>query len=115
MVIATTSSPRILADMEMKQMFKIVQRVPQLTKPEHVQKVFETMQVPVERDELPNIASSCAFPIGVKQLIEVIEMARQTGSNMTKARFMECLSAKGLFTRDPTRDVVELDDDFKTQ
>jgi vesicle-fusing ATPase len=95
MVIATTSSLSILRDMEMKQAFKHVHRVSQLTKAPHVLKVMEQMGIAVEKEEANNIANACAFPIGIKQLIDVMEMAKQTGQNMTKTRFMECLRSCG--------------------
>jgi len=108
MVIATTSSGRILADMEMKQVFKVVQRVPQLSRPEHVIRVFEALQVEFEGDELQQVARDVSFPLGIKQLIETIEMAKQTNTKMTHKQFMECFAAKGLDRRKGG-----IDDDFK--
>jgi vesicle-fusing ATPase len=96
MIIATTSSLHILKDMEFKSVFNVIARVPQLTRPEHVVKVFEQLKVPVEAAELQKIASSCVFPIGVKQMLMLIEMAKQNNASVTASRFQECINDAGL-------------------
>jgi len=108
MVIATTSSVSILRDMEMKSAFKVVQHVPQLSKPAQVLRVMDQIKgLSTEPKEAEKIANSCAFPIGIKQLIDVFEMARQTGQNLTQDRFVSCLKACGLYAKYPLEDSVQ--------
>jgi len=103
MVIGTTSNPSILEDMQLRQAFNVQLEVRQLTKPEQVKKVFKGWNVDVDPKELELIATGCAFPIGIKQLLMVIEMARQGAEGkhlaVTYARFMECLESAGLARR----------------
>jgi vesicle-fusing ATPase len=96
MIIATTGTLSILKDLEFKQVFNVITHVAQLTAPEHVAKVFEQLAVPVEKSELEKIATQCVLPIGIKQLLMLIEMAKAGGQNITATRFLECVHDCGL-------------------
>jgi len=100
LVIGTTSNPGILEDMQLRQAFNVQIEVKQLTKPDQVKKVFKAWNVEADARELEQIAGSCAFPIGIKQLLMVIEMSRQGNDGkhvaVTASRFQECLESAGL-------------------
>jgi vesicle-fusing ATPase len=92
MVIATTSSITSLKDMEFQQTFNVVAHVPQLTHSEHVVHVFEARNLPIDDTELAVIAANTTFlPLGIKQMIMLIEMAQITGQKMTAQRFLQCV------------------------
>jgi len=111
LVLATTSQLSILKDMSMNSGFNVILNVPTLTKPEHVKNVFKGLAetavssggTPIEVDEkeLEVIAAGCTFPIGIKQLLMVIEMARADGHPITSARFQDCLTQSGLGRTEP--------------
>jgi len=120
MVIATTSNLRVLQDMDMKTSFKVIARVPLVETADAVRRVFEAMQVKAEGSDLDRMIKDCTVPIGIKQLIEVIEMARGAkveGSGsplpMSYARFMECLQVKGLTRRDKDNSLDVKDEFFR--
>jgi hypothetical protein len=46
-------------------------------------------------DEVSAIASSITRPIGIKQLLMVLEMARSETNQVTAPRFMQCLTTCG--------------------
>jgi hypothetical protein len=96
MIIATTSSLSILKDMEFKQTFNVITHVPSVSKPEHVVRVFQLSNVKIDEKEMDIIAKECALPIGIKQMMMLIEMAKVTGQNMTAARFLECMHDSGI-------------------
>jgi len=99
MVIATSSNKRILQDMQMEQIFNVVKTVPLLTKPEHVQAVIREMDVPVEEKELDSLSNELPLPIGIKQFLMLVEMARQNVDKISAARFMQCVQDAGLAER----------------
>jgi len=109
LVIGTTSNPAILEDMQLRQAFNVQLEIRQLTKPDQVKRVFKSWNVQVDSQELELIATGCAFPIGIKQLLMVIEMARQGAegkhSAVTYARFTECLESAGLARRRKVDDI----------
>jgi len=98
MVIGTTSNPSILEDMQLRQAFNVQLAVKQLSKPDQVKKVFKAMNVEADAREVDTIAANCPFPIGIKQLIMVIEMAREGDIKhaISASRFKECLEAASL-------------------
>lgn len=95
MVIATTSSKKIIGHLQMLDAFNVHLTVPELNRPEHVIKVLEEVQAPVNPDELKEIAN-VAVPIGIKPLLTVIEMARSNEDQITLSGFLECIRACGL-------------------
>lgn len=96
MIIGTTSNPDILEDMQLKQAFNVHLRVPQLTTPEQITKVFNAMRVDVKESELRIIAQECPRPVPLKQLMMIIEMARQGSGVVTASRFRQCVEDTGL-------------------
>jgi hypothetical protein len=46
-------------------------------------------------EEVSAIASSISRPIGIKQLLMVLEMARSETNQVTAPRFMQCLTTCG--------------------
>jgi len=112
MVIATTSSLGVLKDLEFKQAFNAIAKVPQLSKPEHIIKLFESVRAPIEKDELDKIANSLVQnrAISVKQLLMVIEMAKQGVQTITADRFMECVHDAGLEIGDSSKMSFDMGD-----
>lgn len=45
------------------------------------------MNIAIDAKELDKLAEECVFPIGIKQVMMLIEMARADGSAITAARF----------------------------
>lgn len=95
MVIGTTANFRIFEDFDLKQAFNTIITVPRCTEGKHVASVFKELKLDVAPDELESIMRQCPLPLGIKQLLMVIELARQEGSDgiklpITAKRFMEC-------------------------
>jgi len=113
MIIGTTSNPSILDGAACPQAFNVQLEIRQLTKADQVKKVFKGRNVDVDPKELELIATGCAFPIGIKQLLMIIEMARQgvEGKHLavTYDRFMECLESAGLSRRRKHDDLLNSD------
>jgi vesicle-fusing ATPase len=89
-VFATTSNMRILEDMDMRGAFNVVMHMPQLRTPADVSRAISLMNLGVEEKELDVIAKESPLPIGIKELLMVIEMARQDVTTITAARFSVC-------------------------
>lgn len=91
MIIATTSVANLMEDLQLTQAFNIVLHVNQLQSPMDIQAVLdEYASVPPAQARA--IAASIDKPIGIKQLLIVLEMARADGSDtITPENFLECL------------------------
>lgn len=90
LVIGTTASFRIFEDFDLKQAFNTVISVPHLTDGKHVQNVFKQLKIPVAPKEMKQIVAQCPVPLGIKQLLMVIELARQGSEAITADVFMQC-------------------------
>jgi vesicle-fusing ATPase len=96
LVIGTTSCPELLADLGLTQAFGVTQDIPALDLPSQIAEVLNTVARIVEPDAL-EIAKSINEPIGIKQLLMVLEMARQgEDDRIYPEDFMECLATVGL-------------------
>lgn len=58
--------------------------------------MFQGLSVPIEEKEMEAIAQKCALPLGIKQLLMLIEMAAVQGRKMSSDRFLECVRDCGL-------------------
>jgi len=97
LVIATCSSARVLRDLSLEDAFNVKVKIPHLTKPEHVKNVLTEMKLELSSGEADKIANSCALPIGIKQLLMVIEMTRVACEGLfTCNEFMRRLEDTGL-------------------
>jgi len=96
MILATTSAPEILKDMQLKSCFNAILQVPELTKQEQVTKVLTDLSSEFKIENAGAIARVCPVPIGIKQFLMVTEMARQGSGSMTPEKFKECIRDSGL-------------------
>ena len=94
-VIATTSIAHLLEDLQLSQAFNVSLHVSQLQTPSEYQAVLR------EYSKLPPatvtaISRAISKPIGVKQLLMVLEMAlAEFGDSMSVDQFMQCLTTVG--------------------
>ena len=49
----------------------------------------------LSEDDIEQIAGAISRPIGIKQLLMVLEMARDESNAISPARFMQCLTTCG--------------------
>jgi len=90
MVIATTSVANHLADLQLTDAFNVVLNVPQLESPEEIAAALAD-RVPDDAQRAA-IAAAINKPIGVKQLLMVLEMARDPeGTGVDPNNFLACL------------------------
>jgi len=94
MVIATTSLPAMVEDMQLSTVFNVSINVPLLTTPEEVGLVLSEL-VPISQDDIEVITNSVSSPIGIKQLLVVSQMALQGNETVTAEGFLDCLRTCG--------------------
>jgi len=109
LVLVTTSNLRILEDMDMRGAFNVVMHMPQLNTPAEVSNVFKLMNLGVDEKELELLTAETPLPIGIKELLMVIEMARQDVTHITAARFAQCVIDCGFKGRGITKAALEDD------
>jgi vesicle-fusing ATPase len=98
LVIGTTSCPELLADLGLTQAFGVAQTIPALELPSQIAEVLHIAARMPEHDAL-EIGRAIGEPIGIKQLLMVVEMARQGKDEHERVfveDFMECLQTCGL-------------------
>jgi len=98
MVIGTTSVPHLLEDLGIVQSFSVSQEVPLLSSKEEIVEVLQSIAKidPMEAEEI----AYAILPksIGIKQLLMVTEMAKESGSEdsaVDATTFLECLHIAG--------------------
>jgi vesicle-fusing ATPase len=95
MVIATTSISKFLDDLQLSQAFNVTLHVSLLQTPAEyatVMKEYSTMSA----QQINSIAKAINKPIGIKQLLMVLEMARAEFSDtVTPDQFLQCLHTVG--------------------
>lgn len=92
LLIGTTSTPQLLEQMSFRSAFNVILQVPQVKSGDEIRTVFEALQVPIATADLDRICESGAGnSIGIKQLLNVIEMASQSADAVTADRYFECL------------------------
>jgi vesicle-fusing ATPase len=99
MIVATTSCASILEDLQLTQAFNVTLHVSQLQNPEEIKAVLMGGEGGLSEDEAGNIADAINVlekPIGIKQLLMVLEMARAgTEGEIEPSHFMQCLHTCG--------------------
>jgi vesicle-fusing ATPase len=96
LVIGTTSCPELLADLGLTQAFGVIQDTAPLELPGQIAEVLHSVAKMPESDAL-EIGKAITHPIGIKQLLMVVEMARQGNDERINVEdFMECLTTVGL-------------------
>lgn len=97
LVLCTTSRKEVLRDMEMLPCFTAVLHVHSLTKPEHLVAVLEESDVFSKR-EVQDIARKLQGQklfIGMKKLLALLDMARQTEEQYRVIKFLTKLEEEG--------------------
>lgn len=97
LVLCTTSRKEVLKDMEMLSCFTAVLHVHSLTKPEHLIAVLEESDVFSKR-EIQDIARKLQGQklfIGIKKLLALLDMARQTEQQYRVIKFLTKLEEEG--------------------
>lgn len=97
LIVATSGQRAMLDDLTLLSAFHVVLHTPAISQPDHVKRVFAEMALAVERQELDRIAAACPLPVGVKQLLLWIEMARSDQQPVTLERFRECTDTTAAF------------------
>lgn len=96
LIIGTTSSGHLLEDLGLVSAFSVTQTVPLISEGKDFYEVLRSA-AGVNRDDAKAIARQIKKPIGIKQLLMVAEMAKQSsedGSANVNV-FMECLHSAG--------------------
>jgi vesicle-fusing ATPase len=97
LILGTTSVPHLLEDLGLVQAFGVAQSIPLLDDPAHIVEVLRVAAHWSER-EAQSVAKQIHKPIGIKQLLLVAEMAKQSNTSDGKvdpSLFMECLHVVG--------------------
>lgn len=95
LVIATTSISHLLEDLQLTQAFNVTIHTSLLQQPSEYGAILKAYSTLNER-EIVDLARSIDKPIGVKQLLMVLEMARsEHGEKISREQFMSCLHAIG--------------------
>jgi vesicle-fusing ATPase len=101
-VLATTSSIHVLKNLSFDQLFMIVSQVPSVCHPLDLHRVLCLYKVAINDDELKILCKEFQernhFPIGIKRLLMIIEMACTTTATttttkqpLTAKRIVDCL------------------------
>jgi vesicle-fusing ATPase len=95
-VVGTTSNAHFLEDLGLVQAFGITQKVPLLEEPKEVYEVLK-VAANMSKEDAKSIAKAIKDkPIGIKKLLMVAEMAKQSGGGKVDTNiFMECLHTVG--------------------
>ncbi|XP_075236874.1 vesicle-fusing ATPase 1-like [Lycorma delicatula] len=97
LIFCTSSRRQVLEDMEMLSAFTAVLHVPNLSKPEHLLNVLEESDV-FSKKELSSIQKQIhghKVFIGIKKLLALIDMARQTEESYRVVKFLSRLEEEG--------------------
>ncbi|XP_049804725.1 vesicle-fusing ATPase 1 [Schistocerca nitens] len=97
LILCTSSRRQVLEDMEMMSAFTAVLHVPNLSKPEHLIAVLEETDVFSKKDVATisrKIQGQRLF-IGIKKLLALIDMARQTEEQYRIIKFLSKLEEEG--------------------
>ncbi|XP_062127102.1 vesicle-fusing ATPase 2 [Drosophila sulfurigaster albostrigata] len=97
LILCTSSRREVLDEMEMLSAFTSVLHVSNLSSPEHVLTVLEDSKL-FGHEELQNIARNMAGKrvcIGIKKLLALIDMARQSEPNYRVTKFLTKMEEEG--------------------
>jgi vesicle-fusing ATPase len=108
LVIATTSTPSIIRDLGLADSFNVVLDVPSITRKDQMQQVFRSLSLEVK--DIDAMAKATPFPIGLKQLLMLIEMTRQSG-DINPDAWAQSIRDAGLRRRKGGQDLASGDED----
>jgi len=100
MIVATTSISEHLHELQVDSAFQICLHVTQLSLPDEIEPVLAHYST-LPKAVIKSIASAITKPIGIKQLLMVLEMARENNDsggesdNFSKDDFLTCLRTIG--------------------
>jgi len=96
LIIGTTSVPHVLEDLGLTQAFSMSQSINLLQEPSEIAEVLGAAS-DIPPSDAAAIAKSISKPIGIKHLLMVAEMARQSSDSakVEVSTFMECLHTVG--------------------
>jgi vesicle-fusing ATPase len=96
LVLGTTSISDLLEDIQLSTVFNVRVHVSQLQNAQEIQSVLQEYSE-ISAEEIYSIANSDLKPIGIKQLLMVLEMATvdESSASITKDSFFECLHSVG--------------------
>ena len=94
MIIATTSISDFLQDLQVVSAFQISLHINQLMLPEEIESVLVHYST-LDPNEMKIISNKIAHPIGLKQLLLVLEMVRSDSDSFSADDFISCLSTVG--------------------
>lgn len=94
-VVATTSISNLLDDLQLTQAFSVTLHVSLLQTPPEFQVVMKEYST-MSAQQIGSISKAINKPIGVKQLLMVLEMARaEFGDQVSADQFLQCLHTVG--------------------
>jgi len=97
LILCTSSRRQVLEDMEMLSAFTAILHVPNLSKPDHLMAVLEESDV-FSRKDLSTMSHKVhghRVFIGIKKLLALIDMARQTEEQYRVIKFLSKLEEEG--------------------
>nr|NP_001259506.1 comatose, isoform B [Drosophila melanogaster]NP_524877.1 comatose, isoform A [Drosophila melanogaster]P46461.1 RecName: Full=Vesicle-fusing ATPase 1; AltName: Full=N-ethylmaleimide-sensitive fusion protein 1; Short=NEM-sensitive fusion protein 1; AltName: Full=Protein comatose; AltName: Full=Vesicular-fusion protein NSF1; AltName: Full=dNsf-1; Short=NSF-1 [Drosophila melanogaster]AOQ11372.1 comt-RA [synthetic construct]AAA83413.1 N-ethylmaleimide-sensitive fusion protein [Drosophila melanoga len=97
LILCTSSRREVLEEMEMLTAFTSVLHVPNLSKPDHVLAVLENTDI-FSKGEIQAIGKKMAGKrvfIGIKKLLGLIDMARQTEQSQRAIKFLSKMEEEG--------------------
>ncbi|GFG30720.1 hypothetical protein Cfor_11558 [Coptotermes formosanus] len=97
LILCTSSRRQVLEDMEMLSAFTAILHVPNLSKPDHLMAVLEESDVFSKKDlsALSRKVHGHRVFIGIKKLLALIDMARQTEEQYRVIKFLSKLEEEG--------------------
>jgi vesicle-fusing ATPase len=102
-IVATTAVSHLIEDLGLVKAFSVSLQVPMLTDKGEISKVLQESGANLSNAEISSITSAIKEPVGIKQLLDVIEMARSEaqrsggeGASISPVTFLECLTVRGL-------------------
>lgn len=97
LILCTTSRRQVLEDMEMLSGFTTVLHVPNLNRPEHLKAVLDESDAFGKREigQITKKIQGQKVFIGIKKLLALIDMARQTDEDMRVIKFLTKMEEEG--------------------
>jgi vesicle-fusing ATPase len=99
LIIGTTSHPEFLDQVQLAERFDVTRQVPLLEEEAEIASVLAQQEVPIAPRDKEEISKNCVRPIGVRELLMLIEMARQSPDGVTWPSFKECMAHTALQRR----------------
>lgn len=91
LVVGITSVFMEMEEIGLTSVFHVALELEPLMKPNEIKRVIIESEVPIAKGELDDIVATFSQPVGVKILLEIIEMAKQDTDVVTCTRFIDCV------------------------